>query len=685
MKKILLGLMTVLGVMVLVACGPTKRDQDPVLKGVKSTVSINVGDDYDPKAGITAFESADKNAKEITKDIKHTFNSEWTEKAGIYSYTVSITNKAERTVSATVNLTVIGDDAEVGLFDVITGPNAITYYQGSTEFDPLEEMTGYNTQTEEEVEVFLKEETYSTAVVGTHTFEVTTVSEDREVGSTKVVTLHVKPKVNILTELPKDTAAPIKVEMWHSNGTTIENQLKAYATSFNAEMKAKGYNVQVDIVKNGGNYDELRTNVINALKGGTLPHIVQNYPDHVVEYAKSDVITSLNPYINHPIHGYDKNNNSEKFTDILESYRAEQRATNDQGDYISLPFNKSTEVVTYNKTAYDQVLKGASFPETWQDLFEYTDDLKGISSALVDNIASKYQAANKAMTADEIAFAKDKFVPMTYDSSSNAFITLTRQFGGKYTSRNSQGVGVLEFDNAQTKEMLTYFGEQRGKGFAVPPYWGEGIAYGNAVSKHGTTVFSIGSTGGIHYNTPVESGHELFKVGVAPVPYDRFNPNSRSVIQQGTNVSMTTQGTEAEKLAAWYFIKYLTSNAIQEKFSLATGYSPIRDSVYSNQGFLDYIAQADRVMKGSAAEEGLSVGDYQKAYETHVKAMGLKIAMEQRNYQFYDQPFVGSSGARAAVGVAFERVMLAPAGADLQKVIADAIAAAIAEAEKGIA
>ena len=71
-------------------------------------------------------------------------------------------------------------------------------------------------------------------------------------------------------------------------------------------MLSQGFNVKVNIVKNGANYDELRTNVINAIKGAELPNLVQNYPDHVVEYDNNGVIESLTPYIYHPVHGLDQ-------------------------------------------------------------------------------------------------------------------------------------------------------------------------------------------------------------------------------------------------------------------------------------------------------------------------------------------------------------------------------------------
>jgi ABC-type glycerol-3-phosphate transport system substrate-binding protein len=448
-------------------------------------------------------------------------------------------------------------------------------------------------------------------------------------------------------------------------------------------MSQEGYNVKVLITKNGETYDILRTNVVNALKGGSLPNIVQNYPDHVVEYNKSGAIASLTPYIKHPVWGLDETKADEKFTDILESYRAEQRATNDQGDYLSLPFNKSTEVAVYNKTLFDAVLRGRPFPETWQDLQELYPDIMRVKDNVIDQIAERWAAANKPLTADEISKAKSQFVPFAYDSSANAFITLTRQFGGAYTSRDSNGKGKLEFDSPQVRAMLNYFGsKENGHWFAVPPQWE--VQYANNVSNHGTTAFSVGSTGGVRYNTPVESGFELFEIGVAPVPYDKYSPESKAAIQQGTNMSLTTQGTPEERLISWLFIKYLMSTEIQTRFAIATGYSPVRNSIYSTQAFLDYVATADEVMPKSYIEAGLSVKDYQAKYELKVKAMASKVQETQRKYLFYDTPFIGSSATRDAVGVAFDRVILNKNDSELAQAIENAIAFAVAEAMKTI-
>ena len=139
-----------------------------------------------------------------------------------------------------------------------------------------------------------------------------------------------------------------------------------------------------------------------------------------------------------------------------------------------------------------------------------------------------------------------------------------------------------------------------------------------------------------------------------------------------------------KKLASWYFIKYLTSHNVQLEFALATGYSPIRESVYTSARFEEYLSLADETIADSAALEGVTAAEYRAKFESIVKAMGARAAAQQRDYQFYDTPFIGSSATRDAVGVAFDRVILSSKEADLVDTIIQALAYANAEALKGI-
>lgn len=652
----------------------------PVIHGASSFVELVEGDDYNPLEGVTAISLED----DVTESLETTFKEEWLNTPGLYTFKITAKSSTGAVGEFTVTLDVI-KATEV----FIVAPAAVTHYVGSRDFNPLEEVRAFyidENGLEQPVEVYVHTQPGVTNRPGTWPYKVA-AKNNRDQEIVHDIKLTVKARYDVLAELPKDQA--IDIELWHANGTTIEDALKAYALLFEAAMAAEGYNINVTITKNGSNYDELKTNVINAGKGGSLPNIVQNYPDHVVEYNANGYIEPMAPYIFHPTHGFDENNPEEKFTDILEGYRNEQRATNLNGEYISLPFNKSTEVLSYNKDIFDEVLEGRPFPRTWQELFALMPRINEVKDKHIDAIAARWAVLGKPLTAEEIQKSKDDFVPFVYDSSANAFITLVRQFGGGYTSIDANGKGQLDFDSAETREMLSYFGQASiDKIFTVPARWE--AQYTNEVSKTGKAIAGVGSTGGLRYNTPVESGYKLYNLGVAPVPYDQFSPESRTVIQQGTNLSLTTSGSQAQKLASWYFIKFLTSGGIQTLFSVETGYSPVRDSVYTSEAYLEYLALADTVMADSHTQmmnaEGkpMSAAEYTTLYELVVKAMGSRAATQQRAYQFTDTPFIGSSATRDAVGVTFDRSILKEANQTLQQAIEAAIAYGIAEASKGI-
>lgn len=592
----------------------------------------------------------------------------WLDGSNIYNF--------ENPVEKDLNLVASWVESGIEISATIVGPNAITHYVGTRTFDPLSEYTAIDNETGDEYELMVSSGIFHPNFPNTYYYTVALLLDPN---ITKEVKLTVKPAVIIPNELTRDQ---VTITFWHSNGTTIENKLIQYATEFEQKMLNDGFNVKVNIVKNGANYDELRSNVINAIKGAELPNLVQNYPDHVVEYDNNGVIESLTPYIYHPVHGLDPNNPNESLDDIVSAYREENRSNNLIGDYLSFPFNKSTEVVAYNKTFFDAVLGGRAFPQTWQGLFALTDDILEIKDEQIDAIAANWAASGQAMTPQDIQKAKDEFVPFTYDSVSNAFISLTRQFGGQYTSRNPEtGRGQVEFINPNTIRMLNFFAEDRGRTFTVPQNWG--VDYANNVSFQGTTIFSVGSTGGLRYNNAVNRGFKLYDVGVAPVPYDQQNPSSRAVIQQGTNISLTNRGTADQKLASWLFLKYLTSTDVQADFGITTGYTPVRLSSIQTDAYQTFLEAADIELGDSASAMGMSNADYEALAEQKLVAMGARAAAMQTQYMFYDDAFIGSSKAREEVGNAFERVILSTSS-NIETVINSALQAAKEETERVI-
>ena len=544
-----------------------------------------------------------------------------------------------------------------------------TVYRGSQPYDILAGAKAFDAE-DGELQIFTVG-AYSTTRVGT--YEVYAVAEDSDGNfMTQLMTLTVKDLTayTIPTELTTDQ---ISIDLWHSNGATIEAALKRYAQEFSVLYP----NITVNIIKNGNNYDELRENMVNAIRGGQIPNIVQNYPDHVMEYIDNNGVISLTPFIHHPIWGFDADVVEESFLDILLSYRRENSQYTNDGEYYSLPFNKSTEVMIYNKTMFDRLIADGvitEVPNTWQELFALGPALMAIKDEVIDEIVDKLNQSptlSLHKTAAERQAIKDNFVPITYDSSANAFITLTRQWGGQYTGINASRNGVILFDNPNTRAMLSYFFDNRDNPFTLPGKWG--TEYASDAFKVGQTAVTFGSTGGARYNTPdIVNDEFVFEFGVMPMPYNADMPENRTAIQQGTNMSITTAGTAQQKLASWLFLKYLTSAEVQLDFALLTGYSPVRYSVYDTPQYDQF-------------RLGLNSSGVPLAGEALMISFAANAAAQQSDFLFYDQAFIGSSRARAEVATAFERVILGSLeGTNKQAIIDDAIAAAKANAERVI-
>lgn len=678
MKKVFSILVVLLSLTALAACA-TIRNTPPTLSGYQEVVTITKGDNFNPRAGITARDDKDG---DLTENIViEGFQESWLNTQGNFSYKIYVEDSEG--LSAEVTITLIVESNTNNQAPRLIGVHtAQTYYIGSKPYDPIAGVTAMDAEDGDLTDAIVVKGTYSTTRAGRFTITVEVVDSDEAVSS-QTISLTVKAAVAIPETL---STAPVTLTIWHSNGSTIENALKQYAASF----QVKYPNVTVNVVKNGANYDEMRQNVINAIRGGQLPNIIQGYPDHVMEYIDNNAVIPVTPYIHHPVHGY-ADTAKDSFWDIQLNYRYENSQYTADGEYYSIPFNKSTEVVIYNKTLFDAMIADGvitEFPKTWQDLIAIAPQIRQRSGAEIDRIMAIYnQSVNTShhKTPVQVAEIKSKFMPVTYDSESNAFITLIRQWGGLYTGIDNNRQGTILFDNAAARSMLGYFYDNRNN-FSVPSIWGTTVNFASDVFKLGQAAVTIGSTGGAYYNSPdkiiladntpntLDDNQRAypFEVGVVPMLYNKDMPQNAAAIQQGTNFSLANIGTDQQKLWSWYFLKHMSSYDVQLDFVQKTGYQPVRTSVYSDPGYV-------RFMDGKGLnQQGV---EFNLEGQDLVRSLASRAAALQANLLFYDQAFVGSSKTREAVGITFERVILSTSS-ERTKEIDDAIAYAVAEANR---
>ncbi len=387
------------------------------------------------------------------------------------------------------------------------------------------------------------------------------------------------------TEEPMGTTItdPVTITFWHAFGGTKEGILVDLIDEFEEDNPK----VTVDVFSQG-DYDGLREKTIQSIVTGNTPTMLIGYPDHIADYLTGNAVVSLDSYINHPEIGF----TTEELNDFVPAYLQENQQFN--GITYGLPFNKSTEILIYNKTYFDA--NELTVPTTW-------DEVETVSQAIY-NDTGKWGFA--------------------YDSSANLFITLLRQWGGQYTSPS----GELLFENQEAINMLTYYESQHDAGlFTIPAEWEQN--YASEPFKNQDVYMTVGSTAGVTYNVPANGA---FEIGVAPIP--QKSETTKAVIQQGTNISIMANGTEQEKLAAWLLIKHLTSKEATISWAMQTGYLPVRLSALDDPTYQAFLNNpADPI------------------------AMAEKAAFEQVDYMFYDPAFVGSSNARNEVDMVVGNVL----------------------------
>lgn len=623
MKRITSLLIVLFAVVMLTACAK-QRDQAPTISGAQLNPVVQQGGTYNPLDGVTADDREDGN---LTNQIVVSgFDQDDLNYAGTYVITLTVTDSAGNETKVTINLTVEGTTA--ALPPVLNGIKAQqTYYVGSGDFNPIAGVTAIDPV---DGNITASIQVTGTLLLDTPGQYTLTVRVTNAAGVRASATITVTVAVS---DIPFQlTSDPIEITIWHAMGASNQALLEKYAASF----KVKYPNVTVVIPAGVGNYDTLKTNMINAITANAMPNLVQAYPDHVAEYLNGKAVLNLNPYINSTTWGL---NGPDALSDIIQSYLDENSQYDAAGTYYSLPFNKSTEVMIYNKTAFDAL--SIPVPQTWQDVIAAAPALKAYGDAIAE---AKVRAANPGLTemalAPLITAAKALIVPASYDSTGNAFITFTRQFEGGYTALNYQTFKgeYLWVNNTNTTAAMQFLKDNKSI-ITLPEFWDQQYASVPFVNQQ--TFVTIGSSAGVRYNVPSSdptTGEPVFQIGVAPVPYNADKPNAKAVIQQGTNVSLMKTGSAQEQLASWLFLKHLISVENTTDWAMQTGYLPVRTSAYESTTYQTFLTNPT-------------------ANELYI-SMAANAAYLQRNNMYYDPAFIGSSRARTQVGLALERIML---------------------------
>ena len=135
----------------------------------------------------------------------------------------------------------------------------------------------------------------------------------------------------------------------------------------------------------------------------------------------------------------------------------------------------------------------------------------------------------------------------------------------------------------------------------------------------GTAVCYVGSNSGTTYLFPVTTVGQAENDELACLSYPVFEGEKAAVIQQGAGMSIAKKGADKEK-AAVEFLLFLTNPNNTAKFSMATGYIPVRKSAQESEAFKAFLSgkNADgTALDVKKAKISLAINAVLKQFDTY--------------------------------------------------------------------
>ncbi|MEX0320490.1 MULTISPECIES: sn-glycerol-3-phosphate ABC transporter substrate-binding protein UgpB [unclassified Ruegeria] len=368
-----------------------------------------------------------------------------------------------------------------------------------------------------------------------------------------------------------------EVQFWHAMG----GQLGEITDKFAADYNAGSETCQINAVYKG-NYTENMTAAIAAFRAGEQPHIVQ-----VFEVGTATMMAAGDKGAIYPVYklmedaGIDFDQ-SVYLPAVISYY------TDTENRLLSLPFNSSTPVLWYNKTALDAA--GVAVPTTWDEVEEAARKLK-------ENGVPKPFSFGWQSWSNIENYSAWHNIPL--GTEENGFAGLSTEF----TFNNDAVVNHIQRIGDMGKEGLFVYGGRRGdsRGQFVngeTAMWINSSAYYGGFKKD-ITEFEFGQT-----MLPLDTA-------VAEAP--------QNSIIGGATLWVLNGKEQAEYACVADFFQFLSSQEQQAYWHQQTGYVPITTAAYEKSqadGFYESDPMTDTAIKQlslnepTPASKGLRFGNF---------------------------------------------------------------------------
>ena len=327
------------------------------------------------------------------------------------------------------------------------------------------------------------------------------------------------------TKIPTNITKKTTVTFWYSLTGTSKSALE----KLTADFEKKNPNIDIKLQSQGGNYSDLQAKLTSSFQSPkNLPTITQAYPGWLYNAAKNKLLVNLKPYITNQEIGWGSFAKTGIQSGLWDGAKI-------NGVQYGVPFNKSVEVLFYNKTMFDKY--HVKVPTNMEEL-------KTASQTIYEK-------------------SKHKVSGMGFDALNNYYMLSMKEKGYEFDNK-------LDFASAPSKAVINYYADGVKAGYFMQAGTQK---YMSTPFDNGQVAMFIGSTANEAY---IKQGlNKKYEYGVAARP-------SKMNVQQGTDIYMFNKATASQKSAAFMYLKFLASKSSQLYWAQQTGYMPANTSVLNS-------------------------------------------------------------------------------------------------------
>lgn len=325
---------------------------------------------------------------------------------------------------------------------------------------------------------------------------------------------------------PVDTAAAV---LWDRQTTETGGLLRQLVSGFNAARP--GLPVRVEFA---GTYPDIFRKVSASIQAGVLPAMAVSYESMTVEYIPTGAALDLDPLVGDPQTGLTQAELDDFFPAALQP----NRYADFGGRMYSFPMAKSVLVLYYNKRVMARAGLSAP-PATWD---EFLDQCRKITAATGK---PAHAVSVDCSTVDAMIFSRGGDVVRGHETL--------------YDS--PQSLAVFGLYATLAREGLAY---------QIPP----STFQDNEALGKDEIAFSF-RTSSSRADLMQLMQNDKTRWGIARIPQQ--DPARPATVLFGPNVTVFNT-TEAQKAAAWDFLKWFAGPGISAQWSVGTGYLPVRKS-----------------------------------------------------------------------------------------------------------